>query len=67
MPRRHRRPPAVVLKPGEWLRWHINYRFGLDGGWAYELKTMNISYGAVAENTFLGTPDHFVDERASLR
>ena len=27
MPRRHRRPPAVRLPRGHWLRWRINYRF----------------------------------------
>lgn len=27
MPRRWRRPPAVRIAPGDWLRWQINYRF----------------------------------------
>jgi hypothetical protein len=33
MPRRWRRPPAVRIRPGEWLRWQVNYRFaGTCGG-----------------------------------
>ncbi len=67
MPRGHRRPPAVVLKPGEWIRWQFNYRFGLDDGWFYRLDTMNLAYGAATEDVLLGMPDHFVDERAFLR
>jgi hypothetical protein len=67
MPRRHRRPPAVYLEPGRWLRWQINYRFGMDYGWEYRLETWNIAFGVSDPGTFLGTPDHIIDERASLR
>jgi hypothetical protein len=71
MPRRHRRPPAVLLKPGQWLRWHINYRFS--GGcpcgeeWSYRLDTLNLAHGPVAVDTFLGEPHQLVDERGFLR
>jgi hypothetical protein len=27
-PQRDGRPAPVSLRPGEWLRWQINYRFG---------------------------------------
>ncbi|MDT0546350.1 MULTISPECIES: hypothetical protein [Streptomyces] len=69
MPRRHRRPPAVRLGPGEWLRWRINYRFvGFCGGeWSYRLDTLNVAYGPAAPDVFLGSPTRRVDERAYLR
>jgi hypothetical protein len=69
MPRRWRRPPAVRLARGEWVRWQINYRFvGSSGGdWTYRLDTLNLAYGQVAANTFLGVPTHSVDERGPLR
>jgi hypothetical protein len=69
MPRRWRRPPAVRLAPGEWLRWQINYRFiGSWGGeWAYRLDTLNLACGLVRADVFLGTPTRQVDERAYLR
>jgi hypothetical protein len=37
VPRRWRRPPAAWLRPGEWVRWQINYRFtsSWDGDWTY--------------------------------
>ena len=69
-PSRWRRPPAVRIGRGEWLRWQINQRFvscACTGRWHYELLTLNVAYGEVADpNLFLGTPDRFVDERASL-
>jgi hypothetical protein len=69
MPLRNRRPPAVFLLPGEWLRWQVNYRFsGLDGGdWSYRLDTLNLACGPVPADTFLGEPTRYVDERAYLR
>jgi hypothetical protein len=71
MPRRNRRPPAVLLKPGEWLRWQINYRFSgsrpWGHQWSYRLDTLNIANGPVALDAFLGEPRHLVDERAFLR
>ncbi|MEU1587615.1 hypothetical protein [Micromonospora sp. NPDC005710] len=68
MPRRHRRPPAVRLAEGEWLRWQINYRFvGMSGGaWLYRLDTLNLAHGAVPPDTFLGEPPRFIDERAQI-
>ncbi|WP_433263014.1 hypothetical protein ACQPWR_24825 [Micromonospora vinacea] len=68
MPRRHRRPPAVRLVEGEWLRWHINYRFaGMNGGATlYRLDTLNLAHGAVPVDTFLGEPPRFIDERAHI-
>ncbi len=71
MPRRHRRPPAVLLEPGEWLRWHINYRFsaGCSCGaeWSYRLDTPNLAHGPVDLDAFLGEPHHLVDERGYVR
>ncbi|MFJ1560592.1 hypothetical protein [Streptomyces mirabilis] len=69
MPRRWRRPPAVRLARGEWLRWQINYRFtGSSGGeWAYRLDTLNIVHGPARPDLFLGTPTRYVNELASLR
>ncbi|MGW1727980.1 hypothetical protein ACWCQK_34360 [Streptomyces sp. NPDC002306] len=69
MPRRWRRPPAVRLAHGEWLRWQINYRFaGSSGGeWTYRLDTLNIAHGPARLDLFLGTPTHQVNELASLR
>ena len=71
MPRRNRRPPAVLLKPGQRLRWHINYRFaaGCPCGaeWSYRLDTLNLAHGQVAVDAFLQQPHHLVDERGYLR
>jgi hypothetical protein len=69
MPRRWRRPPAIRLARGEWLRWQVNYRFaGTHGGdWTYRLDTLNIANGPAPTDLFLGTPTHHVDERAALR
>ncbi|MER7589620.1 hypothetical protein ABTW72_19005 [Micromonospora sp. NPDC127501] len=67
-PHRHRRPPAVHLAYGEWLRWQINYRFTgtSDGAWLYHLDTLNLAHGAVPADTFLGEPPRFIDERALI-
>lgn len=66
-PRRHRRPPAVRLAHGEWLRWQINYRFtGMNGAWLYRLDTLNLAHGAVPAAAFLGEPPRFIDERAHI-
>ncbi|MBQ0990937.1 hypothetical protein KBX08_12665 [Micromonospora sp. H61] len=67
-PRRHRRPPAVRLAHGEWLRWQINYRFirTTDGDWLYRLDTLNLAHGDVPADTFLGEPPRSIDERALL-
>ncbi|WP_326797038.1 hypothetical protein [Streptomyces sp. NBC_01808] len=69
MPRRWRRPPAVRLARGEWLRWQVNYRFAGTHGdeWTYRLDTLNIAYGPTATDLFLSTPTHSVDELATLR
>ncbi|OQR65268.1 hypothetical protein B6E66_04580 [Streptomyces maremycinicus] len=69
MPRRTRRPPAVRLAPGQWLQWQINHRFAgrYDGGWSYQLTTLNIHYGPTTPNAFLTTPTHHIDERRYLR
>ncbi|WP_410580193.1 hypothetical protein [Amycolatopsis sp. lyj-108] len=68
-PYRRRRPPAVELAPGEWLRWRINYRFvGSSGGqWYYCQATLNLANGPVTPEIFLGTPDRIIDELAHLR
>jgi hypothetical protein len=65
-----RRPPAVRLRPGEWVRWQITYRrasyFGR-GPWYYSLDTLNLAFGPVTTtDVFLGTPTRHVDERTQL-
>ncbi|GAA2104592.1 hypothetical protein [Actinomadura alba] len=68
-PSRWRRPPAVRLAHGQWLRWRINYRFtdSCDGDWTYRQDTLNIVHGRPRPDLFLGTPAHEVDELARLR
>lgn len=69
MPSRTHRPAQVVLRPGEWLRWQVNYRFtnACDGSWSYRLDTLNLAYGGAPVDVFLGRPVRFVDERRHLR
>jgi hypothetical protein len=71
MPRRWRRPPAVYLASGEWLRWQVNYRFSWPmargGAWTYRLDTLNIAHSVVSPNVFRGTPPRTVTELAALR
>jgi hypothetical protein len=68
-PRRWRRPPAVRLQRGEWLRWQVNYRFSGSccGLWSYRLDTFNLAYGSTTVDVFTGSPSRYVDERAYLR
>ncbi|MGY0231041.1 hypothetical protein [Longispora urticae] len=67
MPHRVWRPGPVLLAPGEWLRWRINYRFShCCGGWSYRADTLNLAHGPVPVDTFLGDPTRQVDERAHL-
>lgn len=64
-----RRPPAVRIQPGQWLRWQITYRrAGLlgRGPWYYRLDTLNLAYGQVKPDIFLETPTRHVDERTQL-
>jgi hypothetical protein len=68
MPRRHRRPPHASLVAGDWLRWSMNYRFGLDDGWRYELLTWNVAYGIdPSGGLFTQAPPRKVEELAALR
>jgi hypothetical protein len=67
-PRRWRRPPAVWLRPGEWVRWQVNYRFSSRlREWTYRLDTLNLAYGPTAADVFTGDPTRYVDERGPLR
>ncbi|SCL72846.1 hypothetical protein GA0070606_6323 [Micromonospora citrea] len=70
-PRRWRRPPAVWLRYGEWVRWQVNYRFSWPaargGAWSYRLDTLNLAYGPTTVDVFTGSPTRHVDERALLR
>jgi hypothetical protein len=70
-PRRWRRPPAVWLDRGEWLRWQINYRISWPmargGAWSYRLDTLNLAYGPSPVDVFTGIPSRYADERAYLR
>ncbi|WP_030687808.1 hypothetical protein [Streptomyces sp. NRRL B-1347] len=70
LPPQPRRPPAVRLVPGQWVRWQLNYRFSSAAGvrdWSYWLDTFNIAYGPVGEDVFLGTSAFLVDEQGPLR
>ncbi|WKX69375.1 hypothetical protein [Streptomyces sp. XD-27] len=70
IPPRPRRPPAVHLVPGQWVRWQLNYRFSSTSGmqdWSYWMDTFNIAYGPVDANVFLSEPTVYVDERGPLR
>ncbi|WP_327701037.1 hypothetical protein OG530_03320 [Streptomyces decoyicus] len=70
LPPRPRRPPAVRLGPGQWVRWQLNYRFSSMAGmqdWSYWLDTFNIAYGPADADVFLSTPTVFVDEQGPLR
>lgn len=70
IPPRPRRPPAVRLAPGEWVRWQLNFRFSSLAGmqdWSYWQDTVNVAYGPVSRDVFLGPPTYEVDERGSLR
>ncbi|GAA1031048.1 MULTISPECIES: hypothetical protein [Amycolatopsis] len=66
---RPRRPPARRLARGEWLRWQVNYRFTgfRSGNWHYRLDTLNVAYGPVSPDLFLGTPTHTIEELGFLR
>ncbi|MGW2367792.1 hypothetical protein ACWCZ5_19690 [Streptomyces sp. NPDC001667] len=70
LPPRTRRPPAVRLAPGQWVRWQLNYRFSSASGmqdWSYWLDTFNVAYGPVNDDVFLSPPTVYVDERGPLR
>ena len=70
MPRRWRRPPALRLARGEWVRWQVNYRFShsWEGDWTYRLDTLNLVHGpAGPRDLFLGGPTYHVSELAPLR
>ena len=60
------RRPALRLEPGEWLRWRINGRVSGADQWVYWLQTYNVAYGPVAPDAFLGSPDHAVEQLASV-
>ncbi|MFD8480844.1 hypothetical protein [Kitasatospora sp. NPDC059673] len=70
LPPRHRRPPAVRLQPGQWVRWQLNYRFSSAAGvrdWSYWLDTFNVAYGPMDADVFLSAPTVFIDERGPVR
>ncbi|MET9293349.1 hypothetical protein [Streptomyces sp. NPDC003077] len=70
IPPRPRRPPAVRLAPGQWVRWQLNYRFSSASGtqdWSYWMDTFNIAYGPVGADAFLSEPTVHIDERGALR
>ncbi|WP_235968503.1 hypothetical protein [Streptomyces mesophilus] len=70
LPPRRRRPPAVRLDPGQWVRWQLNYRFSSAlgiRGWTYWMDTFNIAYGPVEDEVFLSRPALYIDERGPLR
>lgn len=70
LPPRPRRPPAVRLAPGQWVRWQLNYRFSSALGirdWSYWLDTFNIAYGPMSAGAFLSTPTVLIDEQGPLR
>jgi len=66
-PRRRRRPPAVRLAAGDWLRWRINYRFHSHQGWIYQVHTWNVAYRPGSDQPFSSPPRRDVDELAWMR
>jgi len=67
---RNRRPPAVNLDAGQWVRWQINHcLISWSGGPShYVLETYNVYFGPPPEpGIFLDTPTRSVDERSRLR
>lgn len=70
LPPRPRRPPAVRLASGQWVRWQLNYRFSSAAGirdWSYRLDTFNVAFGPVDPNVFLSEPTVLVDECGPVR
>ncbi|MER6734470.1 hypothetical protein [Streptomyces puniciscabiei] len=70
LPARPRRPPAVWLRPGQWVRWQLNHRCSSASGmadWSYSLDTFNVAYGPVGLEVFLGEPTVLVDECGPVR
>ncbi|MEU3957952.1 hypothetical protein AB0F45_37765 [Streptomyces achromogenes] len=70
LPPRPRRPPAVRLAPGQWVRWQLNYRFSSAAGlrdWSYWLDTFNVVYGPVGPDVFLSEPTVLVNECGPVR
>ncbi|MGJ5756012.1 hypothetical protein FB563_7710 [Streptomyces puniciscabiei] len=70
LPPRPRRPPAVRLRPGQWVRWQLNHRYSSAAGtadWSYWLDTFNVAYGPVGHEVFLGEPTVLVDECGPVR
>ncbi|MER7661615.1 MULTISPECIES: hypothetical protein [unclassified Streptomyces] len=70
LPPRRRRPPAVRLYHGQWVRWQLNYRFTSALGirdWSYWLDTFNIAYGTVDRDVFLSEPTVVIDECGPVR
>jgi hypothetical protein len=67
-PTRWRRPPAVRLAAGQWVRWRINYRFPAMccGDPTYRQDTLNLAYGRVSTTVFHGKPTRCVDELVRL-
>jgi hypothetical protein len=69
--KKDRRPQAVWLAPGEWLRWQVNYRMSgprIDNGrWEYRQDTLNIAVGSADPELFFGEPTRHIDERGFLR
>jgi hypothetical protein len=62
--------PTVTLRRGEWLRWQLNNRSSSSAGmadWHYTLTTVNVAFGPIAIDGFLGEPARLVDELAGLR
>ena len=67
---RNRRPPAVNLDAGQWLRWQINHcLIAWSGGPShYVLQTFNVYFGPPpGPRIFLSTPARSLDERSRLR
>ncbi|MEU4694577.1 hypothetical protein [Actinoplanes sp. NPDC023714] len=66
-PARWQRGSMVLLRPGQWLRWRIDYRITHAGGETYRLDTLNLAYRPdAAAAAFAGVPARFLDERTQL-
>ncbi|WP_033222593.1 hypothetical protein [Kitasatospora phosalacinea] len=70
LPPRQRRPPAVRLLPGQWVRRQLNHRFSSAAGvrdWSYRLDTFDVGYGPVDAGAFRSAPTVLVDQRGPVR
>ena len=67
-PRRHNKPKALTIKPGQTARLSINGRYTSYSGQTYTEATYNVAFGdSIANDVFItAEPDSVFDLRADL-